>query len=82
VNRVTEFDLADVCPVFRPAWRRSARGNLIRGWPDGSRLTIFRRPWDGRYGWSIAAAGKVRYSPTGYPSDKAAQRALLETLEG
>jgi hypothetical protein len=56
-------------------WRRSDRGNLVRGSPLGWRLTVFERV-PGRYGWSIARSAALEYSPRSYRSEAAAAEAV------
>jgi hypothetical protein len=69
----------DFAAGFRPSRRNPA--NVCRT-IDGMTLSVFRRPSDGRWGWSIASAGGVRYSRRSWDDDDMAMLDLFRELDG
>jgi hypothetical protein len=66
---------------FKAGFRRSKKGNLWRNY-EGVTLTVFRRPWDGGFGWSISDSEGPEFSPGGFEDEEDALEALWIELEG
>ena len=66
-------------PTFAGGFEVNANGNLVRQW-RAALLTVFRRRWDNRFGYSIVAHGKARYSPKGFSTQQAAVTAPLGAI--